>query len=319
MPAIFLNVPGKTILFGEHAVVYGFPAIAVPLNSISLQISIFPKPKTADNQIIIFNTNNGNAKKLEDLDSDHPLKIAFAIIRDELSIDHFPSMEIRISSSIPIAAGLGSSAALAVGLSKSIASFLGFQKNLEELNHLAFKLERIEHGIPSGIDNTVICYNKPIYFQKNRPLHFIQILRPFQLIIADSGIRTPTKKTVAEIQEKYESEKREVESLFEEIGNISQKALSFLENNEIEKLGEMMNWNQHILQKLGVSCSELDQLVDTALDNGAYGAKLCGGGKGGNIVAVAAETNIELICQQLRKKHAIHCFVETIRPAIIGE
>jgi len=310
MPSLSVSVPGKTILFGEHAVVYGYPAIAVPLNSIKLNIKISARPTDTDIQII--NKNRGENLLLKDLNPEHIYKTAIDTIQNALHVGKLPALQIGISSTIPIVSGLGSSAAFAVCLTKAISGFLGFKLNNEQINEIAYKIEIYQHGSPSGIDNTVISYNKPLYFKKGFPPSFLEIKSPITLIIADTGIHANTKETVADVKKNMQINPEMFKILLEEIGNLADYAKINLENGDLETLGKLMSENQSLLQKLGVSNDELDHLVDVALRYGALGAKLCGSGKGGNIVAIVENLNAESIKSALLKNGATNCFITKI-------
>ena len=313
MPAISVRAPAKTILFGEHAVVYGIPGIAVPIDTIGIKIGVFAKPKSSLDSISIYHVETASRYFLESLSPTHPTRAAIEIIKDSLEIDHVPTCEIQIASSIPNSAGLGSSAAFAVALVKAISLFLGFELDNNKINEIAYKIEKIQHGSPSGIDNTVITYERPVYFHKQGEQEFLPIKTNFKLIIADSGQRTPTKQVVAEIKELYSRDKKKIEELFEEIHIIVMKAKQHLINTDIKALGKLMNDNHKSLMRLGVSCEILDHLAQSALHAGAYGAKMCGGGRGGIIAALTPDELSEHVIESLKNAGAIQCFKATIQ------
>ncbi len=310
MPSTFTSVPGKTILFGEHAVVYGYPAIAVPLDSISFKIKILPRPTENHSTIV----NEGLRERLlyEDLESQHTYRAAITTILYDLKITSLPAIEIRLSSSIPIASGLGSSAAFAVCLVKALSSFLGYNLTKERINQIAFQIEIFQHGTPSGIDNTVIAYNKPVYFKKEIPAEFLNIVAPVFLIIADTGVRSKTKDTVSQVRKFKESNPCLADNILQQIGKVVECARKELAVGNSGALGSLMSENHFLLKKLSVSCGELDHLVDVALRKGALGAKLCGGGKGGNIVALCEESMAETIKVALMENGATHSFISKI-------
>ncbi len=164
-----------------------------------------------------------------------------------------------------------------------------------QVNEIAFEIETIQHGTPSGIDNTVVTYNKLVYFIKGFSPTFLQVKKPFTLVVADTGIRSVTKDTVAEVKIKKAANPSVVNKIIEEIGALAIRAKVNLEDGNLVTLGELMSENHALLQQLGVSGEELDHLVVTAVNNGAFGAKLCGSGKGGNIVALVDEMNADFI------------------------
>ncbi len=304
MPAITSKSPGKSILFGEHAVVYGFPAIAVPVNSVQLKLTLLGAPDQPQGSIRLRNRETGEDALLSDLDETHPLNTALRVLASELKIDHFPAALLDISSTIPIASGLGSSAALAVALVRGLSQYTGFKLSDQRVNDLAYELEKVQHGTPSGIDNSVIAFNKPIYYVKGQPVEFLSFEKPLTLVIADTGIRSFTREVVAEVRARREKEPQVVPSLLFRIGDVALAAKDKLVHTDLSAVGSLMNENHQLLQSLGVSCEELDTLVNAALQAGALGAKLCGSGKGGNMVALAQPESVEVVRAALLKAGA---------------
>ena len=311
MPATSTSVPGKTILFGEHAVVYGYPAIAVPLDSISLNVKIRAQPNK--NGSIIINDQLEENLLLENLKPDHTYRTAITTILDELNITRLPALEIRLSSTIPIASGLGSSAAFAVGLVRSLSAFLGFKLTSEKISEISYKIEVFQHGTPSGIDNTVIAFNEPVFYKKGSPAEFLNIKAPLTLVIADTGIRSTTKDTLIQVRKFMESHQLISEKIMQNIGEVVERARIELENGNLNVLGILMNKNHALLKQLGVSCEELDHLVEVSLNEGALGAKLCGSGRGGNIVALCDDASAESVKSALLKNGSTHCFVTIVK------
>ena len=317
MPAIISKAPGKIILFGEHAVVYGYPAIAVPIDAVQVKVSILPV--IIENQSIIKIRNIGWHENIPftDLGEYDPIRTSvenlFALINQKP-----PHFEMTISSSIPIAAGLGSSAALAVAITKSMSQFLGIHLSNDEINALAYKSEEVQHGSPSGIDNSVITLGQPILFRKSKPISQIKIKSPIQIILADSGRRTLTKEVVSFVKQNLEKDPDFINPILAEIGGVVEKAAKALLYGEVKKLGTLMLHNHDALIKLGVSSIELDRLVESALNNGALGAKLCGGGKGGYMVAICEPAFCKKIGLGLASDGAAHIISTTIKSSEQG-
>lgn len=312
MPAIISKAPGKIILFGEHAVVYGYPAIAVPIDAVQVRVSILPV--IIENQSIIKIRNTSWQKDIPfiELDEYDPIRISVENVYAHIT-QQPPHFEMTISSSIPIAAGLGSSAALAVAITKCMSQFLGIYLSNDEINALAYKSEEIQHGSPSGIDNSVITLDQPILFRKSKPVSQIKIKSSIHIILADTGKRTLTKEVVAFVKQSLEKEPDFIKSILVEIGDVVEKASKALLHGEVNQLGSLMVRNHIALKKLGVSSIELDRLVESALKNGALGAKLCGGGKGGYMVAICEPTSCERVSLGLVSDGATHIISTTIK------
>jgi len=311
MPSTFTSVPGKSILFGEHAVVYSYPAIAVPLESISFMITLSPRPN--ENNSIIINEELGEYLLLEDLKPEHTYRKAISAVLQGLKLTRLPALEIRLSSTIPIASGLGSSAAFAVCLVKALSSFLGFKLTDEKINEIAYQMEIFQHGTPSGIDNTVIAFNKPVFFRKGYPPKFLKIGAPLNLVIADTGVRSLTKETVTQVRKFKQSDPSIADAIIQKIGEVVDSAKKEIECGNLNAIGSLMTENHALLMKLGVSGKELDHLVEVSLNEGALGAKLCGSGKGGNIIAICDEKLAGSIKIALLKNGSTHCFISRIK------
>ena len=299
MSATQASAPGKIILFGEHAVVYGQPALAVPVTQVQATATLtplLPSPTEREGRsegIWIDARDVGRRYRLEDAPPDDPLaaaiRLTFANL--QLPISNYV-LQITLTSSIPVASGLGSGAAVCTALVRALANYLNHPMTNAEVSSIVFETEKLLHGTPSGIDNTVIAYGQPVYFVKGQsPIPF-NVAHPFQLLIADTGLPSPTKITVGDVRAAREKEPERYEQMFRAIGDIAREAHTLIEIGQTpgarfaETLGALMSCNHALLQQLGVSCPELDVLAECARAAGAAGAKLSGGGRGGNMLAL---------------------------------
>jgi mevalonate kinase len=292
------SAPGKIILFGEHAVVYGRPALAVPVMQVHADVDVLDSARPG---IWIDAPDVNLHAELNTLPSDHPIASVINNLFFLVRVSPFPSLDIKISSTIPVASGLGSGAAVTIALTRAVASHLGRSMNDEEVNAFAYEIEKIHHGTPSGIDNTVITYAQPVYFIKGQLIESFKVGEPFTIMIADTGISAPTKESVGDVKKLWEADKMKWESIFDRIGEIARKARTSVERGKWAALGELMNENHALLQELTVSSPELDRLVEAARNAGALGAKLSGGGRGGNIIALAEPEKAEVISLALKE------------------
>ncbi|MBE3143727.1 MAG: mevalonate kinase [Planctomycetes bacterium] len=288
MPAITASSPGKVILFGEHAVVYERPAIAVPVAQVKTKVTILAEPQKSSGSVQVEAPDIGLHTSLDNLPADDPLVLAICSTQGTLNLAHLPAMTIRITSTIPVAAGLGSGAAVSVALVRALSAFLGHPLSDDKVSTIAYQVEKKHHGNPSGIDNTVITYAQPVFFTRGQPFELLPVAEPFTLVIADSGIKSPTILAVADVRKCWQENPVYFDSLFDKIGEISRQERGFISKGPCSSLGPLMTANQNLLKQIGVSCPELDLLVATALDAGALGAKLSGSGRGGNMIALVA-------------------------------
>ena len=290
------SAPGKIILFGEHAVVYGRPAIAVPVTQVHADVEVAESSRPG---IWIHAPNVDLDAELNTLPSDHPLAAVIHNLFFSLGISPFPPLDITINSSIPVAPGLGSGAAVSVALVRALSSALGRPLSDDQVNAFAYEIERLHHGTPSGIDNTVITYASPVYFIKGHPIETLKVGKPFTLVIGDTGISAPTKQSVGDVRRLWTKNNLRMEQVFDEIAQISLMARRIIECGQPEMLGELMDQNHAFLQEMTVSSSELDSLVRAARTAGALGAKMSGGGRGGNMIALVAPEMAEPVSRSL--------------------
>ncbi len=315
MPAITSSAPGKIILFGEHAVVYQRPAIAVPVQQLQARAVIAAEPLAAAGRVRIEAPDIDLKADLDSLPQNHPIRVTLQSVLHELGIRQPPAFLIRLSSTIPMASGLGSGTALTVATIRAVANFLGKNLSNERVSDLAFEVEKIYHGTPSGIDNTVVVYNMPVFFQRGMDHPTVEkfsVPVPFWLVIGDTGIRSATAQAVGELRQKWQDNPAFYDSLFDQVTEIVHKAKVLIENGLPDAMGSLMLENHALLQAMGVSSPELDRLVEAARISGAYGAKLSGGGKGGNMIALADREHTSQVAEALLSHGAVRTIITEV-------
>lgn len=276
----------KLIMVGEHAVVYGKPAIALPFPVIEATSTVKSMSGSKFSKAIIIDCLYF-VGPLEEV----PEKMSgiAACIKETLrDLGEKPEgLHIRLSSTIPVGRGLGSSAAIAIAIVKSLFSYHGqelTQKKLMALVHIA---ETHAHGNPSGIDMAAASSDLPIWFQREEEPTPLQIGAPFHLVVADTGRIGDTRMAVESIRRKYRLNPVATQQAIDLLGDITYTAKDALINGDLELLGNALNSAQNELIKLGVSDEGIDDLVRVAREAEALGAKLTGGGRGGCIIALA--------------------------------
>lgn len=313
MPAIFSLTPAKTILLGEHAVVYGLPAIAVPVNQLTTKVIIYALPLAAPGSIQINAPNIGIQTNLDHLDDGNLITKAIQIVLKHFNITIAPSFKMDIISSIPVASGLGSSAATAVGIIRALSSFLGHPLEDEIVCEYAFEVEKTVHGNPSGIDNTVVTYNKPVFFIKGQPIEILKVNEPLKFIIVDSGPKPPTSETINHVKQARENDPTLFDIFFKRIEEYCIEGRNAIENGNLDSLGRMMDLNHQILKQMGLSTSRIELLINAAKSVGALGCKLSGGGGGGNMIALIDYECEEQVLKAIRTSGAENIWVTTVK------
>ncbi|GIK72006.1 MAG: mevalonate kinase [Chloroflexota bacterium] len=304
------TAPGKIILVGEHAVVYGRPAIAAPVWQRVATATI--EPAAPGDGCSLHARDVELDIHLRTARDDEPLAVVTRLALAQLGIEQEPDWRIKLHSEIPIASGLGSGAALSTALVRAIFRQLGREAEPAQVSSLVYESERFYHGAPSGIDNTVVAYGQPIWFVKGREIEPFTPSVPLTIAIADSGVRSPTKATVGDVRRAWQREPARYESIFDAIGELVCAARRAMEVGDLPALGQLFDANQTLLESLDVSSETLHRLVAAARRAGALGAKLSGGGRGGNVIALVEEDAVDAVSGALYTSGAQQVIVTRI-------
>ncbi len=281
--------------------VYGQPAIAVPVAGLRARATVTAGP--AGSGIVLVARDLSTTWQVESegaIKSDEALPFVVARTLRHLGLPGTPDLHIELTSDLPVASGLGSSAAVAVALIRALAGHFGRRLEPAEVSALAFEAERIQHGTPSGIDNTVVAYEQPVWFVRGQGMETFAVGRPLHLLIGDTGLASSTREVVGDVRAAWQGEPARYEALFAAIGQASHRARRSIEQGNLPALGRLLSENHGLLQTLGVSCDELDRLVAAATSAGALGAKLSGAGRGGNMIALVEPETSDTVATALQ-------------------
>jgi hydroxymethylglutaryl-CoA reductase len=276
---------GKVVLLGEHAVVYGRHAIAAPV-----PLAIRALVEDCEDGIHLMIPRWGVEYQLarnpvERRSFERPA----GVVLDQLGLSG-RAMRIEVFPEIPRSMGLGGSAAMAVAIVRALDKHFRLGLADEEVNRLAFESEKIAHGTPSGLDNTLACYGRALVFRPGDPplMEPLNIREPIPAVIGMTGYEGLTAKTVGRVRDAWQQDQKLYERIFDQIDTLVLRGVRAVQDGDLVTLGELMNVCHGMLNALQVSTPELEQLVAIAREAGALGAKLTGGGGGGSIIAVCA-------------------------------
>ena len=280
----------KIILIGEHAVVYGYPAISLPLLEVEVTCRVLP----AEIPWRLFEEDTLSMAVYASLEY---LTIKDACIR------------CQIESAIPEKRGMGSSAAISIAAIRAVFDYYDAQLSQETLEILVNRAEMIAHMNPSGLDAKTCLSDHPIRFIKNLGFTELEMDLSTYLVIADTGVYGHTREAIQVVQSKG----KDALPYLQTLGDLTQEAEDAINHKDAEKLGEILSQAHENLKEIGVSSQEADSLVETAIHHGALGAKMSGGGLGGCIIALASNLEqAQELAQRLEEKGAVQTWIESL-------
>ncbi len=277
---------GKLILLGEHAAVFGQPALACPVPlHVRAQIS------DSEDGIQLAVPGWGLEYRLSHTRRRRPWERSALQILEELGLAG-KSMRISVFSDLPRGVGLGSSAAMAVAIIRALSQRFELDLSVERINEIAWACEQFAHGHASGVDNTVSAYETTLLYRKGKPPEIKPVVAGTDtyFVIGISSEESLTAVTVENVRAARDRNPGIYDRIFDEIGELVIEARKCLEAGQLEELGDLMNINHGLLNGLQLATPELEQLIDAARMGGALGAKLTGAGGGGAMVALCAES-----------------------------
>lgn len=272
---------GKVILLGEHAVVYGVPALAAGLGrGVHASAHVVPGAEETTLTIVPWDVTVR-------LDGEDDLSRALRALVEAHPLSPLPALRIEAEVALPAGAGLGCSAALGVAVLRAIDRAVGLADPPDdEVASRSLAWERVFHGNPSGIDNTMAAHGGVACFRKGAPLEVVRARQPLVLVIGDSGESASTKRMVESVARQRMRDPKRFEQTLEAVKTLVDNARLALTAGDSYGLGQLMNLNQALLSSLMLSTNSLEEMCAAARDAGAQGAKLTGSGGGGCMIAL---------------------------------
>lgn len=276
---------GKTILFGDHFVVYGIPGIAAALSA-HTDAEVKKGVKGLE-----FIDHRPETPEYKEKKKDEIQRQLGAIVKHfNLDLEKDP-LTITLSGNLVCASGVGASAALAASIARAIDQEYNLGMDAEKINEAAYIAEEAGSGTPSGIDNTCAVYGGFITFEKNlaggkNNIGVIEVGKPVEIVLASSGVTQETKEVVADVRTLKEKNPEWFERVVKEYNATYEAGLDAIKSGDWIKVGEMMNKNHRLLQEITVSSDLMDKMQKIALDAGALGSKVTGTGRGGSLISL---------------------------------
>jgi mevalonate kinase len=272
------------ILFNEHFVVYGLPAIA---SAIGAKTTALVERRAGSGFEIKDERPETKGYKAEKMSQQREsLDIMLKFMNIDTKQNAFV---VTLAGDLIAASGVGASAASCAAIARAFSDELNLNYSDEKVNSVAYEGEKGYHGTPSGIDNTAATFGGLIWFKREGASQLMERMRlrkPVEIVMGNTGMVADTKTVVADVKERREREREKYDRIFKQAEQLAFKARNQLEAFNLQELGAYMNENHNLLQQIGVSCRELDELVDFTRECGALGAKMTGTGRGGYMVAL---------------------------------
>ena len=299
---------GKVILFNEHFVVYGIPAIASAIES---KTETLVEKVSEPAQLVPSGNEGSMAGEGWVLEDDRPANPGYKTEKFEHQMESIHlvfkaagfdpttnNIRIQMAGDLKAVGGVGASAAVCVSLARALDNEFAMGFDDVKINEIAYEGEKAYAGTPSGIDNTASTFGGLLWFEKNleggrNTIDHIKLKEPLRIVMGNTGLTANTKAAVAGVRGRREANPGKYDEIFRNAGELVQKAKKALENHDLEELGQLMNYNHMLLQTIEVSHPKLDHLVEIARREGALGAKMTGGGLGGYMVALTPDAEVQ--------------------------
>ncbi|MBI5158532.1 mevalonate kinase [Candidatus Micrarchaeota archaeon] len=303
---------GKLILFGEHFVVFGLPAIVSAIGSktvASIEFKDSPGWQVEDNRP---ETLGYKKEKFSQQ------KASIDLILKAAGVDvSKKGIKIVLGGDLQAASGVGASAASCAAIARALNDLYSLKLDNRKINELAFEGEKGYHGTPSGIDNTAAVFGGLLVFKKDLQLgknsiELIKARKPVEVVVGNTGLTSDTKFVVGEVKKLKEENPVKFNEAVKKYQRLLISARVSIEQGDWKKAGGLLDENHALLQQLAVSCKELDLLVDTARQAGAFGAKMTGTGRGGLMFALTPGKQLQDKVLDAVKLQGFEAFATTI-------
>ncbi|MFE6286034.1 mevalonate kinase [Streptomyces sp. NPDC057877] len=302
----------KAILLGEHAVVYGAPALALPIPQLTVTASAGWSSHGADSQDDLSYTMTGTPSRALVTQASDGLRRLIAEFRSRTGAAGGPHLDVLLDSALPPGRGLGSSAASSRAIVLALADLFGRELDEDAVFELVQTAENMAHGRASGVDARAVGAPAPLLFQAGR-VEALRVGWDGLFIVADSGTAGSTKEAVTLLREGFAAHPGAQERFVERASDLTFAARRALAGGKPEDLGARLTDYHDLMRAAGLSTGRIDALVEAALWAGALGAKITGGGLGGCVIALARPERAREVTRQLHEAGAVQTWVVSLK------
>ncbi|WP_381803541.1 mevalonate kinase [Streptomyces niveus] len=302
----------KAILLGEHAVVYGAPALALPVPQLTVTASAGWSSGTADGQGGLSFTMTGSASRALVTQASDGLRRLTEEFTARMDVPGTPSLEVILDGAIPHGRGLGSSAAVSRAVVFALADLMGRQLTESMAFDLVQTAENVAHGRASGVDAMAVGASRPLLFQAGRAEE-LAVGCDGLFIIADSGVPGSTKEAVGLLRTGFERRAGARDRFVGRASELAEAGRRALADGDPGELGSRLTDYHELLRETGLSTERIDTLVEAALKAGSLGAKITGGGLGGCVIAQTRPEQAREVTRQLHEAGAVQTWVVPLK------
>lgn len=302
----------KAILLGEHAVVYGAPALALPIPQLTVTASAGWSSHASDSQGDLSYTMTGTPSRALVTQASDGLRRLIAEFKARTGVTGGPHLDVLLDSAIPPGRGLGSSAAGSRAIALALADLFGRELTESTVFDLVQTTENMAHGRASGVDARAVGASAPLLFQAGK-VEELSIGWDGLFIIADSGAAGSTKEAVELLREGFRCHPGAQERFVGRASDLTHAARQALADGKPEELGSRLTDYHDLLRAAGLSTNRIDALVEAALWAGGLGAKITGGGLGGCVIALTRPERAREVTRQLHEAGAVQTWVVSLK------
>ncbi len=302
----------KAILLGEHAVVYGTPALALPVPQLTVTASAGWSSQAGDAQGDLSFTMTGSASRAVVTQASDGLRRLTDAFKARMGVPGRPHLDVILDGAIPPGRGLGSSAANSRAIVLALADLFGRELSESTAFDLVQTAENVTHGRASGVDAMTVGASAPLLFHEGRAQE-LSIGCEGLFIIADSGTAGSTREAVELLREGFRSQAAGRERFLRAAARLVDEACHALAGGEPALLGARMTDYHELLRAAGLSTGRIDTMVEAALGAGSLGAKITGGGLGGCVLALTQPERARQVAGQLHEAGAVQTWVVPLR------